>query len=292
MVLKNRMAGVLLALSVTGVSAGPAQSTLVDLMLRHGVPVKDGSLDAAFDSDAAPTVPVSPGSFAAPLAVLATAGGAERIAAAYAFGILAGRSGRAAAPQELAAAGQTLIVMIGSDDRRSRVAGARVAGRVFAAPYDRPFDKLTAAPSRVEGSGARPIVPAGMTDGIFAMLNRDHEIEQLAAMDALGLLREPSAVAALTERYHFYRAGRERGLAGGALEALARIGDPSSAEIIRLLVGDQWAAGNDATALAVAFARERMLKDGSIAVIQHALDDKSRRSQARGYLAELGAPTP
>ena len=40
----------------------------------------------------------------------------------------------------------------------------------------------------------------------------------------------------------------------------------------------------------MAFARERMLKDGSIAVIRQALDDKSRRDQARGYLAELGAP--
>ena len=45
-------------------------------------------------------------------------------------------------------------------------------------------------------------------------------------------------------------------------------------------------------ALAVAFARERMLRDGSIAVIQMAVDDKSRGNQARGYLAELGARVP
>lgn len=278
MLLKNRMASVVLALSVTGVSAAFAQSSLVDLMQRHGVQVKDGGLDAAFDAYAVPTVPVTPGSFAAPLAVLASAGGAERIAAAYAFGILAGRSGRAASPPELAAAGRALIVMIGSDDRRARIAGARVAGRVFAAPYDR--------------SGVGPVVPAGLTEALFAMLNQDREIDQLAAMDALGLLREPGAVASLTERYYFYREGNKRGLAGGALEALSRIGDPSTAEIIKLLAADKWAGGKDATALAVAFARERMLKDGSIAVIQQALDDKSRRNQARGYLAELGAPVP
>ena len=271
------MAGVALAVSVAGILTF-AQSSLVELMQRHGVQVKDGGFAAAFDSHVTPAVPVNPGSFAAPLAVLATAGGTERIAAAYAFGILAGRSGRAASPQELTAAGQALIAMIGSDDRRARIAGARVAGRVFAAPYDR--------------SGVRPSVPAGMTEAIFAMLNQDREIDQLAAMDALGLLREASAVASLTERYHFYREGNKRGLAGGALEALARIGDPSTVAIVKLLVADKWAGGKDATALAVAFARERMLTDGSIAAIQQALDDRSRRDQARGYQAELGAPVP
>jgi hypothetical protein len=278
MVQMNRVAGIVLALSVTGVPAALAQPTLVDLVRRHGVDVKGGSLDAAFDSNAAPTVPVTPGSFASPLALLASGDGNDRIAAAYAFGILAGRSGRASSPQELAAAGQVLIAMLGAHDRGSRIAAARVAGRVFAAPYDR--------------SGTRPAVPAGMIDGIFALLNQDREIDQLAAMDALGLLREPSAVASLTDRYYFYREANKRTLAGGALEALARIGDPSTAQIINLLVVDKWSEGKDPTALAVAFARERMLKDGSIAVIQQALDDKSRRDQARGYLAELGAPVP
>jgi HEAT repeat protein len=176
------------------------------------------------------------------------------------------------------AAGQALTTMMVSGDRRSRVAGARVAGRIFAAPYDR--------------SGTRPVLPAGMTEAIFAMLNQDGEIDQLAAMDALGLLREPSAVASLTERYHFYRDGNKRALAGGALEALARIGDASTVDVVKQLAGDRWADGRDATALAVAFARERMLKDGSIAVIRQAVDDKSRRNQARGYLDELGAPVP
>jgi hypothetical protein len=117
-------------------------------------------------------------------------------------------------------------------------------------------------------------------------------IELLAAMDAIGLLREVSAVSSLTDRYHYYRDGNKRSLAGGALEALARIGDPSTTAIVRLLAGDRWADGKDATALAVAFARERILRDGSIAVIQQALDGKSNRDQARGYLIELGAIVP
>lgn len=278
MMMTNRVAGLVLALSVTGASVAVAQTSLADLMARHGVQVKDGAFSAAFDSHIEPTIPVTPGSFATPLAILTTATGREQISAAYAFGILAGRSGRAATPQELAAAGQALTLMIASADRNVRIAGARVSGRVFAAPYDR--------------SGVRPAVPPGMREAIFALLNQDREIDQLAAMDALGLLRDQSAVASLTERYHYYRDANKRGLAGGALEALARIGDASSAEIVKLLLADKWAEGKDATALAVSFARERLLKDGSIAVIQQAMSDKSRRDQARGYLAELGAPAP
>src|SRR5262245_60276309 len=167
-------AGLVLACFVTAPSGAAAQSTLDELMQRHGVDVKNG-FDAAFDAHAAPAVPVTPGSFATPLAVLTTAAGAERIAAAYAFGILAGRSGRAASLQEVAAAGQILVLMVGADDRKSRVAGARVAGRLFATPY--------------ESGAARPAVPLGLVDGLFALWNRDDETDQLAAMDALGLLR-------------------------------------------------------------------------------------------------------
>jgi hypothetical protein len=120
----------------------------------------------------------------------------------------------------------------------------------------------------------------------------EHEIDQLVAMDALGQLREVGATRALTERYRYYRDRNRRALAGGALEALARIGDASTIPLVRELVTDRWSDGRDPTALAVAFARERMLRDGSIAVIRQALDDRSRRAQARGYLAELGSPVP
>lgn len=255
-----------------------AQTPLVDVMQRHGIDVKRGAFDVAFDAYAAPTIPVTPGSFATPLAVLTSTTGKEQIDGAYAFGILAGRSGRTAAAQELDAAGQALVQMLHSEDLRSRIAGARVAGRVFAVSFERPV--------------ARPAVTANLVDAMFAMLNQDSEIEQLAAMDALGLLREATAVASLTERYQYYRDRRKRALAGGAVEALARIGDASSVGLMKQLTADRWFDGRDATALAVTFARERVLKDGSIAMIQQALNDKSRRNQARGYLAELGAPVP
>jgi len=172
----------------------------------------------------------------------------------------------------------SLVQMVGSDDRRARLAGTRVAGRLFAAPYDR--------------SGVRPALPAGLVDALFAVLNRDAEVDQLIAMEALGLIRERSAMPSLTDRYYFYREQNKRSLAGGALEAIARIGEGNAAAIVKQAAGDPFARGKDATALAVAFARERVLQDGSIAVIQQALDDRSRRDQARGYLAELGAPVP
>jgi hypothetical protein len=276
MLLMTRAASLALAIWVTYVAAY-AQSPLTELVQRHGVQVKDG-FAAAFDAHAAPAVPVTPGSFATPLALLTSSSGGEQIDAAYVFGILGGLSGRAVSEPELAAAGHALVAMIGSEDRKSRIAAARVAGRLFAAPLDR--------------SAQRPAVPPGMVDGFFALLNHDDQTEQLAAMDALGLLREVSAVTSLTERYHYYRDGSERSLAGGAVEALARIGDPSTTAIVKQLVGDRWAEGKDATALAVIYARERMLADGSVALIRMALDDKSRRNQARGYLIELGAPVP
>jgi hypothetical protein len=141
----------------------------------------------------------------------------------------------------------------------------------------------------LEGAAAPPL-PAGLVDALFTTFNRHADVDQLIAMDALGLIRERSAVPGLTERYRFYRQVNARALAGGALEALARIGDASSIDLVTQAAADQWSSGNDATALAVAFARERLLKDGSVAVIKQALDDRKRRDQARGYLSELGVP--
>ncbi len=258
-------------------SAASAQPLLVETLQRHGVTLPDRGFEGAFDAGLAPVAPIGPGSLAAPLALLSTGTRAERINAAYAFGVLAGRSARGVAPAELGAAVQVLTEMIGGPDRRSRIAGARVAGRVLAVPLD-----LTPVPAP----------PAGLLDALFGLLNNSNETEQLAAMDALGRLRPVQAVQSLTERYHFHREAGQRAQAGGALEALARIGDASSVAIARAVAADRWAGGRDPTALAVDFARERLLKDGSVARIRQALDDRSRRVQARTYLIELGAPVP
>jgi hypothetical protein len=252
-----------------------AQDILMDVLNRHGVAPSDRGPEGAFDEGSLPTIPIQAGAFAAPLAVLLSGTGSDQIKAAYTFGILAGRYGRGVPGAELTAAGESLVQMIGSTHRKTRIAGARVAGRVFAMPL------TVSTPTAPR--------PAGLVEGLFTALNNSDETELLAAMDAMGLLREPRAVTSLTDRYNFYRSAKKRTLAGGALEALARIGDASSVNIVKVLVTDKWGQGNDATALAVAFARERMLKDGSAAILQQALADKKRQLQARRYLAELGA---
>jgi hypothetical protein len=252
-----------------------AQDMLVDVLTRHGVLPSDRGPEGSFDEGSLPTIPIQAGAFAVPLAVLLSDKGGDQVKASYTFGILSGRYGRSVPGAELTAAGESLVQMVVSANRKSRIAGARVAGRVFAMP-------LTV------GTPTAPR-PAGLVDALFAMLNSDDDREQLAAMDALGLLRESRAVPSLTERYNFYRTNKKRMLAGGALEALARIGDASITDIVKVLVTDKWAQGDDVTALAVAFARERMLRDGSSAILQQALSDKDRRMQARWYLAELGA---
>ena len=201
-----------------------AQPILLDVMARHGVDLPGQSLEAGFDAGVEPTVPVQAGSLATP-AGHAVGGdrrrpGRGRLCLWHsrrpirASGAPMRNSPRPARPWCRCSA---------SDDRRSRIAAARVAGRVLAASF--------------EPRGVRPAVPAGLADGLFAMLNRPNESEQLAAMDALGLIRETNAVTALNERYAFYRSDGKRALAGGALEALARIGDASSVELIKGVAG-------------------------------------------------------
>lgn len=246
-------------------------------MERHGVTLTSRGFEGAFDDNEEPLLEPTAGSFAAPLAMLTTSTGGDRIAAAFAFGVLAGRSAPDVAPGELTAAGQALLQMMASQDRKNRVVGARVLGRVFAMPFD---------------ARAAAAVPQGTIEALYQLWNGDNDTEQLAAMDALGQLRERASLAALAERYNFYRDAKKRALAGGAVEAMARIGDPSSAEFVKRLTADPWSQGKDATALAVAFARERLLKDGSITVLRQAMEDKKRHGQARGYLAELGFPLP
>ena len=259
-------------------SSASAQSALNDTLKRYGVPVGKAGVEAAFDAGLEPTIPVTAGAFAAPLAMLVSGTPRERADAAYAFGVLAGRSAKGVAAQDLRAVTQVLVQLMIGDDQRGRIAGARVAGRLLAVPLDTPIDSVKPLPVVV--------------DALFAVLNRPDEHEQLAAMDGLGLVRAASAVTSLTERVTYYQQGGKRHSAGGAIEALARIGHPSSVGLIQHLAVDKFASGKDATALAILFARERLLKDGSRAAITEALKDKSRHTQARGYLIELGAPVP
>jgi hypothetical protein len=258
-----------------GLDASAQVVSVPALLETMGVPVDKRGVEGAFDDGLRTSVAVQPGVFGALASMMSGAIGNQRIEAAYAFGIIAGSAAPGVAPPELAVAGAALIQMIATPQWKTRVAGARVSGRIFATP-------LTAA--------ALTPRPPGLVDALFAMLNGEEQIDHLAAMDALGRLRESTAVNALIERYAYYRRRGTRALAGGAVEALARIGHPAAVPLVTTLAADRWSDRSDPAGLAVLFARERLLHDGSAAAIRRALDRKELRVQARSYLDELGQP--
>ena len=255
-----------------------AQAPDANAVLRGaGVQAPRGGAEAAFDAGLTGPAPVPPGAFGLLVVGMGPVGDAARVRNAYAFGVLAGRSARHVPASELMGAGVALLQMIVSDDRGSRIAGCRVAGRAFATPVD-------GAPP--------PVRPAGLAEAIVLQLNQANGAEQAAAMEALGLLGETSVVPALTDTYQRARARNDRRMAGSALEALARIGDPSSAALVEALAQDSWGDRDDATGLVVAFARERYLKDGSRRRLEAAAAHRSLGPGARAYLTELAAPPP
>jgi hypothetical protein len=249
-----------------------------NILRAAGVEVPRGGAEAAFDEGVAAPTPIPPGAFATLIVGMGPIGPRARARNAYAFGVLAGRSGRNVPPGELAGAGIALSQMIAAEERAVRVAGMRVAARVFAAPIDgRP-------------AAARP---QGLEQAVLLMLNTPNQEEQAAAMEASGLLGETAAGATLAELYRAYRDRDNRDMAGRALEALVRIGQPQTEPIARSLVGDAWADKNDRAGLAAAFARERFLNDGSRSRLEAASGDRTLGPIARAYLAELGpAPKP
>ena len=247
------------------------------ILIGAGVEVPRGGTEAAFDAWLTGPTPIPPGAITQLIVGMGPVGSTPRVRNAYAFGVLAGRSARGVPPGELAGAGIALISMLVSDDRSTRIAGSRVAGRVFAAPID---------------GGPVPVRPTGLIEAVVMLLNAKDEKEQAASMEAIGLLRETAAIPSLTDVYTRHRAKNNRQMAGTALEALVRIGDPQSATLVKELASDSWGDRKDATGLIVAYARERYLKDGSAKVLQDAAADRTLGPRARAYLAELGLPTP
>ena len=65
------------AVMVLAASAS-AQSSLRETMARHGVAVRDRGIEGAFDDGVEPAMAVTPGSFAAPLAMLSSGQARDR----------------------------------------------------------------------------------------------------------------------------------------------------------------------------------------------------------------------
>jgi hypothetical protein len=264
------------ALSVPYAAILGAQAPDGNNILRAaGVDVPRGGAEAAFNEGVDAPTPIPPGAFATLIVGMGPVGPRARARNAYAFGVLAGRSGRQVPPGELAGAGIALSQMIAAEERAVRIAGMRVAGRTFAVPLD-----------------GRPAAgrPQGLEQAVLLMLNTPNSEEQAAAMEASGLLGETAAGPTLAELYRAYRERGNREMAAAALEALVRIGQPQTEPLARSLVGDAWAEKNDRAGLAAAFAREKFLNDGSRSRLESASGDRTLGPVARAYLLELGPP--
>ena len=201
-----------------------------------------------------------------------------RSEAIYTFGTIA------SAPLPEAAAA-LLIKALDHYDPAIRSAAARVAGRL---------DVKTAA------------------DTLIKAINDSQPPVRYAAMRALGDLRETGALQALTEQLTFY--GKGEG-AWAALDALARLADPSSVPIFKAHLADkdpflrraaaeglgragdtseipalEIGAGNDTSEMvraAMAFALQKLGRN-YIPRLVESLDSEKDTAQIAGYLIELG----
>jgi HEAT repeat protein len=213
--------------------------------------------------------------------------------ALYAFGALAIQPSGPQRQELLRSAGGDLASFLGSQDPAVRYAALRVIGRVFG--------RRTADPA------VDPIVG----DAVINELNDRDAALRVAAMEALGAIREARAAPGLAQLYEYRGRGTE---ADAALDALARIAHRSSAPVLNAALeaksatrrviaieglarlGDAAALSaiqaatakdrSDAAALAVAFA-SAMLANGPIDPLVEALERPKVRDQAMPYLVEL-----
>lgn len=199
----------------------------------------------AFEKGMTPAHPVPPGVFELLAGAIGDLNPQVRFNAAYAAAILAGPDPDIIPTKAQLALAGGLATMLISDEPQLRFAAARTAGRVFRAPIA--LDALEVEPH-----------PQALSDALIALMNQPTIEEQSAAMEASGLARDVRSLQALTERFIYYKKKGPRSLAITALEAIARIAHPSSADLVRSLASDRWARDARAAA-AVALARERIL---------------------------------
>jgi HEAT repeat protein len=151
-------------------------------------------------------------------------------------------------------------------------------------------------------------------DALVIAMNDSNAQVRFAAMRALGSTREVGAVKALTEQFQFHRKGEG---AWSALDALARIADPSSAELFKGQLahkdpnirraaveglgrtGDKseietlvTMASNDESEMVRAASAFTLQKFGEnyLARLVDFLDSDKVAPQVQAYLFELGTP--
>lgn len=222
-----------------------------------------------------------------------------------------------AVPPELTAA---LIQAIDDENGKVRLEAVYGVGVIGRAPLpDDQTARLTKALDHydpaIRAAAARVIARlqvASAADGLMKAINDSHAEVRYAAMRALGALHEARAAAPLTEQLAFYKKGEG---AWSALDALARIAQPSSAPLFKERLTDkdpnirraaaeglgrladpsaigllQSAVTSDESEtvrIAMAFALQKM-GHNYVTRIVDAMDAPRMVQQAQEYLVELG----
>ncbi len=220
-------------------------------------------------------------------------------------------------PRELTAA---LVGAMDDENGRVRLEAIYALGTVARGPVDaraaeglikaldHPDPEMRAAAAAVIG---RLEVPSA-GDALLRAINDSQSPVRYAAMRALGAIRDRRAVGALTDQFVVYRKGEG---AAAALEALARIADPSSVPLFKERLGEgdvevrrlsaeglgrvgnpadvdalETAAGNESSEV-VRLAMTFALQKGGRNVIPRLVESLAHdqvAAQAAGYLLELG----
>ncbi len=222
-------------------------------------------------------------------------------------------------PPELTTA---LIGAVNDENGRVRLEAIYALGTVARGPVDEPTaqglikaldhsdPEMRAAAAAV--IGRLEVRSAG--DALMRAINDSQSQVRYAAMRALGAIRDRRAVGPLTDQFVFY--GKGEG-ADAALDALARIADPSSLPLFKERLGDRDAevrricaeglgrVGNPADVdgletavgdessemvrLAMTFALQQAGRNFIPRLVESLAHDKVA-AQAAGYLLELGPP--
>jgi HEAT repeat protein len=213
--------------------------------------------------------------------------------ALYALGALSVQPCGEARRGLLRATGPRLAALTVTLEPSVRLAALRVIGRLFARrPQDRPVDQDVA-------------------DAVIIALNDQDKAIKMAAMNALGAMAYERAVDPLSELFRYYERGE---LAEAALDALARIAQPTSASLLmaqldakadrmKMIAIEGLARSGDRTRLAAIQAALRgdvsesaqlagtfagvMLSDMPVDRIVDSLFRASLREQGKQYLIDI-----
>ena len=228
-----------------------------------------------------------------------------RLEALYVFGIVAPIGGRSWQAPELRDGIAWTIEALRRGELPLQVAAVQVSARVLKGCG---VSTVAALP---DGTSS-PCTAVG--DALIEAINSREPSVRLASMQALGALRYPSAVQALTEQFAYYRRGEaaeaaleglagighvssvplfsgllgrsEPAIRGRAIEGLARSGDRSQLAGVERVAGSE---RSEAVLLAAAYASQKLGTPSRPDRLVAALANPALRELAETYLIDLSA---